>query len=346
MWFLSIKWVWALVIIGIIIWLVPYSWTLLFAFATAVLLESLVAPLQERAKLSRGLAVLSSFLIYTGGLTAIVYFCISVLSKQIINLSEVFPGFLRGIYQSVIVPFITKWENYSESLPNDVISSIGKTLENGINGLEGFFQRLVQSIIGLVTFIPGFLIEFLIYLVALFLFSLELPRIKTRLKTYLKTETSRKLGLVFNDLTKAGIGFIKAQVILSFVTFIMALLGLWILHTPYVVLLSVLIVIVDILPILGTGSVLVPWGAVAILQGSQGLGIGLIILFLIITVVRRIIEPKIYSTNLGLSPLAALISLYLGFKLAGFIGIFLGPALVIVYDTLKRAGVIRINFKI
>ncbi|PLT31262.1 sporulation integral membrane protein YtvI [Peribacillus deserti] len=343
---MSIKWIWGIVIFALIILLVPYSWTLIFAFVTAVLLESLVAPIQEKAKLSRRWSVLASFLIYTGGLLSFVYFCISVLSRQIINSSQIVPGFVRELYQTVFLPSIYKWESYSESLPKDVIISIEETMEKGISGLEVFFQKLVQNIIGLVTLIPGFLIEFLIYLVALFLFSLELPRIKRGIKEFLKPETSKKLSLVFNDLTKAGIGFFKAQIILSIVTFAMASIGLWILKAPYILLLSILIVFVDILPILGTGSVLVPWAVISLLQGHQGLGIGLIVLFMTITVVRRIIEPKIYSTNMGLSPLAALISLYLGFKLIGFVGLFLGPALVIVFDTLKRAGAIRFHFKI
>jgi sporulation integral membrane protein YtvI len=173
----------------------------------------------------------------------------------------------------------------------------------------------------------------------------ELPRLKSKLELYLTEQTRMKVFVVTSELSKAGIGFIKAQIILSLITFFMAFVGLSILQVSYTALLSLLIVIVDILPILGTGSVLVPWAIVAILQGNHFLGIGLIILFLVITVVRRIVEPKVYSSSLGISPLAALISLYIGFKLLGIVGVFLGPAMVIVYDTLKKANVIKMNFK-
>lgn len=190
------------------------------------------------------------------------------------------------------------------------------------------------------------MIEFLVYLIALFLFSLELPNLKMKLESHLKEQTRQKVFLVGSQLNKAGIGFLKAQVILSLVTFIMAMAGLSILGVKYTGLLSLLIVIVDILPILGTGSVLVPWAVIAILQDNHFLGIGLIILFLVITVVRRVIEPKIYSSNLGISPLASLISMYIGLKLLGLSGIFIGPIVVIIYDTLRKANVIRLNFKI
>lgn len=81
-------------------------------------------------------------------------------------------------------------------------------------------------------------------------------------------------------------------------------------------------------------------------QGHDSLAIGLFILFGVITVVRRVVEPKVFSTNMGISPLAALVSLYIGFKLLGFVGLFLGPALVILYDALRKVGIIQINFKL
>ncbi len=126
----------------------------------------------------------------------------------------------------------------------------------------------------------------------------------------------------------------------------MAFIGLSILQVPYAVLLSILIVFVDVLPILGTGSVLVPWAVISFFQENQFLGIGLILLFIVITVVRRILEPKVFSSNMGISPLAALISLFVGFKILGFIGFFVGPAIVIVYDTLREAGILKSRWKI
>ena len=162
----------------------------------------------------------------------------------------------------------------------------------------------------------------------------------------MKEQTRQKVFLVGSQLNKAGLGFLKAQAILSLVTFIMAVIGLSILDVRFAVLLSLLIVIVDILPILGTGSVLVPWAVIALIQDNNFLGFGLIILFLVITVVRRVIEPKVYSSSLGISPLASLISMYVGFKLLGIAGIFIGPIIVIIFETLKKANIIPMKFKV
>lgn len=342
-----LRWFWRIVILLLVIFLVPYSWTLIFALVTAMLLDGLVSSISQTFKLKNRLwSVLIAFLVYVGGLLGLAFIVISVLTKQIINLSQKTPGLVRDIYSSVILPFIRQWEKYSQSLPSEVIGSVEDALERGITSLERFTQNLVESTVQLVAVVPGFLIDFLIYLIALFLILLEFPLIKRKVRAFLKESTYQKLSLVFQDLSRAGVGFLKAQVFLSLITFTMAYIGLWLLEVPYTLLLSILIVFVDILPILGTGSVLVPWAVVAIFQGNQTLGIGLLIMFIVITIVRRIVEPKVYSANMGLTPLAALISLYLGFKILGFIGLFLGPALVIVYETLKKAGVIKLNIRI
>jgi predicted PurR-regulated permease PerM len=108
------------------------------------------------------------------------------------------------------------------------------------------------------------------------------------------------------------------------VTYALALIGLIILNLKCATLIAFVIVLVDILPIIGTGSFLVPWAVYSFVIGNSRIGVGLILLFVVITVVRRIIEPKILGSSLGISALAAFIGLYLGFQLIGFFGSFLG----------------------
>ncbi|MFD9626355.1 sporulation integral membrane protein YtvI [Peribacillus muralis] len=340
------RWFWrGLFLLGIII-VLPYSWALVLALLTAILLDGSVRFISETAKLHRLWAVLISFVIYVGGLLGITYFAFSVLIKKIIVYSEELPRLIREMYLTALLPVIRQWEQYSQTLPPNLIQSVEQTMEKGVKALEGFTEGFVQDMVQFVTLIPGLFIDFLIYLIALFLISLELPKLRKKAVQYLKTSTFQKISLVYQDLSMAAVGFIKAQILLSLITFTMAYGGLWLLNVRYAIPLALLIVVVDILPILGTGSVLVPWAAIVWAQGNHHLGIGLVILFLVITIIRRTIEPKIYAANMGLSPLASLVSLYLGFKMLGFLGLFLGPSILIVYDTLKKAGVIKSNFKL
>ena len=341
-----ILWMWRIGFLLLLFWLIPYSWALILALFTALLLNGIVDWLCKSFSMKRLWAVFIVFVLYVGSLTTLTFLLISVLTRQIITVSEKVPNIARELYQTVMLPFIKQWEQYSKTLPADTIWSIENAMERGIRSLEGFTQNFVQGTVQFVTSVPALFIDLLIYLIAVFLICLELPIIRERVKQFFRDSTYQKISFVYQDLSIAAVGFLKAQVLLSLLTFIMAYAGLWLLNVPYTLLLTLLIVIVDILPILGTGSVLVPWAIIVFFQGNQHLAIGLLLLFLVITIVRRTVEPKVYSANMGLTPLAALISLYLGFKLLGFIGLFVGPALVIVYETLKKVGVIKPNFKL
>jgi sporulation integral membrane protein YtvI len=340
------KWLLVGIFLVAILFILPYILPIVFAWITAFFLEPLIRFLKNRLRLKRFQAVLLTYLGYLILLFFTFYYAVSTLTQKVTQLSKQAPHLVISLYDSGVRPLIKTWEQYLSNLPPDVIASVENSFENTVQGLTKFLQSTAESLISLLTTIPSFLVEFLIYLIALFLISLEYPNIIAKITSYLKEETREKINLVLNPLTSASVGFLKAQVILSFITFVMAYSGLWILQAPYKALLSLLIVVVDILPILGTGSVLVPWAVVALFQGNAFLGYGLIILFLVITVVRRTIEPKIFAQNLGISPLASLISLFIGFKLLGFVGMFIGPGLVIVWNTLVKANIIKMNFKI
>ena len=120
--------------------------------------------------------------------------------------------------------------------------------------------------------------------------------------------------------------YLRAYVLLLLLTFGELFVGFLILKVPYPLLIALLVALVDILPILGVGTVLLPWAIIEIaITKDIFTGIGLIIVYLIITVVRQITEPKVVAGSLGLHPLITIISMYAGFKLLGILGMIVGP---------------------
>ncbi|WP_025949275.1 sporulation integral membrane protein YtvI [Geobacillus thermocatenulatus] len=339
------RWMIIALLFAVGLWLVPYSVPLLFALATALLLEPSIRRLQENYKLKRVHAVTAIFSLFIIILGLSLYFLVVIFVQQVMALSQKLPYVLNEATK-VLDRLIQTWQSYSSSIPQEIIDS----LERGVNTVEqmllSFATNLTQSLVHYIAAIPAFLIHFLVYLIALFLLCLDLPQLKQGMRRYLSERTEQRLGMVVAQLSKAGIGFLKAQFLLSLITFFLAWAGLLLLGVDYAALMALVIVVVDILPILGTGSVLVPWGLISMANGNNTLGIGLIVLFVVITVVRRIIEPKVFSTNLGISPLAALVSVYLGFQLLGFIGLFVGPVVVILVEALAKAGVIKWTIKL
>ena len=109
------------------------------------------------------------------------------------------------------------------------------------------------------------------------------------------------------------------------ITFSLLLLGFWLLKIKYALILSALFALIDFLPVLGVGALLVPWGAFELVRGNYKLAIGLIVLYAVIAIVRQVTEPKIIGANFGIHPLLTLFSMYMGLSLFGVTGMILGP---------------------
>ena len=126
--------------------------------------------------------------------------------------------------------------------------------------------------------------------------------------------------------------YLRSYLIIMGITFVIMLAGLLMLRINNAVLLAVIIAILDLLPIIGVGTVLVPWSIVELLLGNTGMGIGLIVLLVIHELVRQFAEPKIIGKNLGVHPLVSLLLLYVGYSVLGFVGILFVPLIAVVLN--------------
>ena len=328
---------------AVIFLLLPYSVPLILALLTAILLDPLVRFLIRTLKVGRIVSVTISFTLFltVSGLGG--YWIGTKLVAQSVELAQRLPAYSTHFFD-LVEKNIWRWETYYASFPADTGLSIYQVLSGIKSSAVNTASSLAKWMLGTVALIPELLLTSIVYLVGLFLISLDLPGIRARFMDLFTISAREKVELVLTQLSRATVGFFRAQLILSLLTYSLALLGLLILKVKYATLIAFLIILVDILPIIGTGSFLMPWAVYNFLIGNSRMGLGLIILFVVITVIRRIIEPKILGSSLGISALAALISLYLGFQLMGFFGLILGPGIVIIYEALRKAGFLR--FKI
>ncbi|WP_010282164.1 sporulation integral membrane protein YtvI [Bacillus timonensis] len=329
----------------VLLYLLPMSISLILAFLTALLLEPIVNFLITKYRFKRIYSVTVTFVIFMVFLLFLGYLLINVIINQVITVVKNIPFYVSSIDTDKILATFEKLETYFEDLPKEVMDSIMNTLYSFQDLLIVLARNITEGTFGFVSSLPQLLLELIVYLVAAFLIMNDLPTIKNKLKDTLQESAIEKVKIVTTQLKKIFVGFLKAQIVLSGVTFIITYIGLWILDVKYLLVVSLLIVVVDLLPILGTGSFIVPWSIFVLINGNTKLGVGLLILFVLITVIRKIIEPKVYSQSFGISALAALISMYLGFKILGIVGLLLGPLLVILYDSLTKAGVINFSIK-
>ncbi len=233
--------------------------------------------------------------------------------------------------------------NITDSLPfdvNDIMSQIPKTLlDAAASGFTGFAVALVKAIWNEG---PGFLIAFIFSIVACCYITKDYNKI-TRFVLCQLNEKNQNIVLNTKRLFVTNILYmLRGYILIMLITFTELYIGLLILRVDYAPLLALLIAIMDILPVLGTGTALIPWGIIALLTGNYFMGFGVLIMYAIITVVRNIIEPKIIGAQVGLPPIVTLLFMYLGLQLFGVIGMFIFPIAVIVIVKLQESGVIHL----
>lgn len=346
-----------LIILGILIsvsiivlafyYIFPHLIPFIIAYLVALMLESINTWIVKNSKITRGIAVNITFFLFSGLISLLAYF---IITKIIIELI----GLIKFIQKNI--PNIQNWflninqeiDDFLQLLPQEISMQVDQTITDFVENLStmNLLQNITAYTVNITTAIPNYFIILILFFVSLYLISINLPRLNEQFFGYFKEASKKKLKVILKDLRMATVGFLQAQLILSTITYLISLTALVILGVNYSLAIALLIVLVDILPILGTGSVIVPWAVFSFTRGDTFLSIGLIILFIIIIVVRRIIEPKILGERIGLSPLITLISIWVGFKVLGIIGVFLGPLLLILYKALVKAGIISYKLKI
>lgn len=324
-------------------YMLPFVAPFLVSLTLAVLIEPVNTFLLRFRFMNRMRAVLISNTLFLVLLLGLLTFGGFEIVLQLILLFKKLPEYLPTI-QTEALNLVDHLRNLYLELPADVVDTINSSLTEVFSWGKSLFKDTASFLVNFLAALPGFLILLLIIGISFILMSYFLPQLKRQFLNLFTDHAQIKVNHVLADLNGALIGFVRAQFILSSLTYVITLGGLMILGVKYALAIALIIVVVDILPILGTGSVIVPWAVYAFFHGDTKLGIGLLILFLVITVVRRIVEPKILGENIGLGPLAVIISLYLGVTMLGGIGIFLGPIIFIIVQSLRKAGLL--NFKI
>ncbi|WP_027085443.1 sporulation integral membrane protein YtvI [Cohnella panacarvi] len=314
----------------------------LLAIVTAIFLEPLTTVFMNKTKMNRLAASTISSTIFTVGLLGMMALIGIKLVNEFADFLQKTPGILENA-QTYLSDRLEDLQNYTNG------SGGADQLENWLGNLTNMLTSLATNVAGILgnfaSGIPDFFIFFIVYLVAVYLFALSLPMMKASFLSLFDDKSKVQVEEVLGSLRKSVFGFLRAQLLLSVVTYILSFIGLLIIGTSYPLAIALLIVVVDILPVLGTGSVLIPWAVYQLVTGDIFTGIGLIILFLVITVVRRIIEPKILGDAVGIGSLSALISLYVGYELVGIVGVFLGPIIVIVISAMRKAGLFEFKIK-
>ena len=242
-------------------------------------------------------------------------------------------GFLTGMQDW--------WEGLVTRFP--FLSSLGL---GGDGPLSGLFSGMLERVLGslgefatraageLVAALPVWLIFVLVSLVSAFYFALDLGGIHRAVLSFLPERVRNFMIRVKEGAWDTAIGYLRAYLLLMFITFLFLVAGFLVLGVRYALLLAALFAVLDFLPVIGVGTLLIPWSVIAFFSGDTYTGAGLLILYGVITVARQFLEPRIVGHHLGMHPLLALVSMYAGLQLFGFLGLMLLPSILLTLRNL------------
>ncbi len=331
-----VRMVYTLIVLALLYYISPHFVPFLTALVLAILFEPVVSKLHLLLKGKRIIAVTANYLIVllvAGGLTILGSTKIVI---QFTALLRQMPEYAENLGRS-LESIVLRAQEIFEDVPVEIIQSIQTTIGEAVN-LGNQISTGTGFLVGTAKAVPDIFVLVIVTLVSFYLFSLQLPDLKQSFLRLFTDRAREKVRIILDDINHAIVGFVRAQLIISLITYLFIVAGLLILDIRYALALALLIVLVDILPILGTGFVMLPWSAFLFMTGDSFTAVGIIVLYLLIIVLRRIIEPKILGQNIGLSPLTTIISMYVGFKVIGLGGIFLGPAVCIIFKAMRKAG--------
>ena len=324
----------------------PFLTPFFVAFCIALLLKPAINWIVEKTKLGRkpvAILLLVTFYILVGLLLAVAGTRIALFFRDVFYL-------LPHLYDTVLVPALDQVQatlaGWLNTLDPALTESFARAGESISDALSAAFSSLSSWALGLVTgaagSVPAFFVKFFITIVSSFFFVSDYYTITSFLTRQFAPKTRELIFKVERKCFEVLRSFARAYGILLSLTFLELLIGLSLLRVDYALLIALLTSIVDILPVLGTCTILIPWAAGSLILGNFPLGIGLLVLYGIIAVVRQMLEPHVVGKQIGLYPLVTLLCMFVGMYLFGFWGLFGMPILVTLLVQLNADGDIRL----
>lgn len=324
----------------------------LIAFIISLIIEPAIRLLMRKMKCTRKTSSIIIFVIVSIIIIGGVIWGITSLISEASNLLKGLNGYVEKAY--ILFNNITNGFEFEKiHLPKEITEIFQNSTGGLFNSASNFIRNLLTGLLNMITSIPTMAIYFAITIMALYLICVDKVYILDQIEHHFPQKWVNKLGTHIRELTKTLGGYLKAEFTLILVSFVISLVGLYILkfakfNIEFPLLMALFIGFVDALPILGSGTVMIPWAIISGLNGDLKLGIAIVSLFILMSIIRQFLEPRLVSKHIGTHPIFTLIAMYTGFKFIGIMGMLIGPIILIiiknVFATLIDEGVVKSIF--
>ena len=313
--------------------LLPIAMPFLMAALLALAAEPLVRSINKYLHLSRGIAAGIGVTV-TLLLTVLLLLALcALLVREMGALAGVLPDLesatISGL-DSLELWLLDMAQNAPGGISPVLVHGVQSIFSSGSAVLDGITSRLLNLATSVLKALPDSALSLGTWVLASFMLSARLPKIRAWIHEHLPKAWHETYAPYLQTLKKTISGWLLAQAKLVGVTFCILTIGFLLLQITHPILWAVATCLVDILPVLGTGTVLIPWSVVCFLQGDSLRGIGLLAIYAVVSLLRSVLEPRLVGKQLGLDPLVTLLAIYAGYQLWGLAGMLIAPVLAVV----------------
>lgn len=331
-----------LIIRYLAIWMMPF----ILGLIMAMILQRPVNWVLRKTGLKRKFVAPAATLILVLLFVAIVILCLISGVSEAMKLASTLPGFVQSTVPKVVAAISQRMETMIQALPAEWETQVRVIIQDGLKALQNQAVSLSAAalpwIAGFAADLPSLLIRFIITVVATFFFCADYEKVKAFVWRQVPQRYQTLAGETWSTFAHTLAQMIRSYLLLMLITFLELSLGLFLLGVNHFLLLGALIAVVDIFPVLGTGTILIPWGLLAIIMGNLAMGVGILLLYIVVTVIRNILEPRIVGKRIGVHPLVTLMLMYLGLHVVGLPGLFLFPLAFILLKNAQAAGMLHL----
>ena len=329
----------AFVIVGVKVLALMFPFVV--GWVIAMIASPLVNWLEKKFNIVKKLGSALVVVLVLALIVLILYFSISKLVTETISLLENIPQLykeleagldqignsLQGIFHRLPPQFQEGWDNILLNMDQKVGTFITKISEPTVEAAGNFAKR-----------VPSYLISTIVAIMSAYLFTVEHEEVLVWAKKTAPPSVVKRMTLVSDNLKYAVGGYLKAQIKIMGVVFLILWVGLTLLQVHYAVLIAIVIAFLDFLPFFGTGTAMIPWALYKFLVGNVKMAVLLLIVYAITQLVRQLIQPRMLGKSMGLNPLVTLILLYLGYRLGGVTGMIVAVPFGMILINMTEAG--------
>ncbi|SYX85355.1 Sporulation integral membrane protein YtvI [Paenibacillus alvei] len=330
--------------------LVPLLYPFLIAWLIALMLNPVVEWMSEQFRMPRWLSVTICLTLFITSMLTVAAAVVTRVVREVYNLSNSMDHFLRLWREFFIQLFENdKVRTFLETLgslykdnPNlqgSINSNLSSTADKITTVITNFITSFLDAIVRLLSSLPNVASISIIILLSAFFISKDWSRWMGIPARAMPASINQSMRTIWGDLKQALFGYLRAQLFLISITMFIITTGLIVLRVDYAITIGLLVGIIDLLPYLGVGAVMIPWIVYCFAVDQGSLGIGLLIVYAIVLLTRQIMEPKVLASTVGLDPLLMLIAMFVGMQLFGFLGLIVGPVSLVLLSAMKRANV-------